>query len=159
MGHQMRTGLSAQGMYSLIHEKSLQIPDNRQHRPQTIPLPDAVMSALAMFAFKNPSMLQFCGHAEEPGVKSNLKRLFQIGRIPSDTTMREILDPIPTSEFQKVFKSLFTLAQRGKALEKYPYLGGKYLLSIDGTGCFSSPTIHCDNCCEKNVNRLYSPHF
>ncbi len=35
-------------------------------------------------------------------------------------------------------------------MEGYPYLGGKYLLSIDGTGAFSSSTIHCENCCIKN---------
>ena len=32
------------------------------------------------------------------------------------SSMRKILDPIPTSEFQKIFKSLFSLAQRGEIL-------------------------------------------
>jgi len=30
------------------------------------------------------------------------------------------------------------------------FLGGKYLLLSDGTGYFSSPNIHCKNCCEKH---------
>ena len=149
MSHQMRKDLSAQGMYSTIRAKSLAIPDGRQQRASTIPQSDAVMSAVAMFAFKSPSMLQFFDQIHDLGVRGNLQRLFDIGFVPGDTAMREILDPIATSEFQKIFKSLFSIAQRGKILEDYSYLDGKYLLSIDGTGCFSSSTIHCDNCCEK----------
>ena len=51
MSYYMRKGLSAEGMYSLIRNKSLQIPDERLQRPSTIPLSDAVMSSVAMFAF------------------------------------------------------------------------------------------------------------
>jgi hypothetical protein len=45
---------------------------------------------------------------------------------------------------------VFSHLQRGKGLESYQYLGGHYLVSVDGTGYFSSPTIHCDQCCVKN---------
>ncbi len=151
MSHQhFRKGLSASGMYSLLQSKSLAVPDIRSQRPHRIPLSDAIMSSVAMFALKDPSMLQFCDRVHDPVAKNNLHHLFQIGQIPSDTAMREILDPVPTRDFQNFFKSLFTEAQRGKVLEGYPYLGGKYLLSIDGTGAFSSSTIHCENCCIKN---------
>jgi len=30
------------------------------------------------------------------------------------------------------------------------YLDGHYLLSLDGTGYFSSSEVHCDQCCEKH---------
>jgi hypothetical protein len=40
--------------------------------------------------------------------------------------------------------------QRGKALEKYRYLNGHYIISIDGTGQYSSENVHCQNCCEKH---------
>ena len=53
---QMRKSLSAEGMYSLIHQKSLQVPDIRRPGSQTIPMADTVMSAIAgdhksLFAF------------------------------------------------------------------------------------------------------------
>ena len=158
MSNQLRKDLSAQGMYSLIHKKSLQIPDQRQQGAKTIAMADAVMSAVAMFALKDQSMLQFCEEAQNSPPKGNLKSLFQVNTVPSDTSMRRILDPIPTREFQKMFKSLFSLAQRGKGLESYPYYDDKYLLSVDGTGFFSSSTVHCQNCCEKhhrNGNTTY----
>ena len=159
MLNQSRRGLSAQGMYSLIHQKSLQIPDGRQQRSHMIPLSDAVMAAVAMFAFKDSSMLQFCDRGKDTVSQRNLKCLFQINAVPSDTAMREILDPVSTSEFQKLFKSLFSLAQRGKILEGYPFLDGKYLLSIDGTGFFSSSKIHCENCCVKNHRNGSTTYF
>jgi len=40
--------------------------------------------------------------------------------------------------------------QRAKGLEDMVYLDGHYLLSVDGTGYFSSSTVHCENCCEKH---------
>lgn len=114
----LRHGLSAPGMYSLVREKVLKFPDLRLKRPQTIPLVDATMSAAAMFALKYPSVLQF-EEALLPSIRHNLSSLFRIGRIPSDTAMREILDPVETRHFQDLFKPLFSAAQRGKALEGY----------------------------------------
>ena len=39
--------------------------------------------------------------------------------------------------------------QRGKVLERFVFHEGAYLLALDGTGYFSSPTIHCASCLEK----------
>ena len=40
--------------------------------------------------------------------------------------------------------------QNGKLLDNYKYIDGSYLVTIDGTGYFSSHEIHCTNCCEKH---------
>src|SRR5437899_1033578 len=40
----------------------------------------------------------------------------------------------------------FRHLQRGKALEAMTFLDGYYLLALDGTGYFSSTTIHCASC-------------
>ena len=37
-----------------------------------------------------------------------------------------------------------------KALEDFTCLDGHYLLSVDGTGYFSSSSVHCAQCCEKH---------
>lgn len=146
----LRHGLSAPGMYSLVREKALNIPDDRIKRPQTIPIADATMSATAMFALKYPSMLQFVDAAEEAPIRHNLRSLFQVDQVPSDTAMREILDPVETQHFQNFFKPLFSAAQRGRALEDYVFSEGAYLVALDGTGMFSSHDIHCENCNVKN---------
>ena len=126
----MRNGLSAPGMYSVIRHQGLKIPDDKLQRPQTIPLVDSLMSAVAMFSLKHPPLLQFEQVNHNPVERHNIQTLFQVSQIPSDMIMREVLDRVPTSHFQDIFKSLFSLVQRGKALQSYVYLDGHYLLSI-----------------------------
>jgi hypothetical protein len=63
--------------------------------------------------------------------------------------MREILDPVSPKWLRPVFKSVFRQLQRGKALEAMAFLDDHYLLALDGTGYFSSPTIHCASCLHK----------
>ncbi len=102
--------------------------------------PDCLMSGLAVFLLKYPSLLQFDEEARvEPGlaVVGNLRRLYGIRRVPSDTAMRERLDRIDP-----------VALQRGKALERFTVLDGHYVLAIDGTGYFSSKKVHCERCCQ-----------
>ena len=74
--------------------------------------------------------------------------LYGVGRVPSDT--RERLDEVDPRQLRYCFTKLFQLLQRGKELEGYTYLNEHYVLSIDGTGYFSSDKVHCQNCCEKH---------
>jgi hypothetical protein len=66
--------------------------------------------------------------------------------------LRETLDGVDPEQLRPVFKELFRVAQRGKVLEKFLFRGKYYILSIDGTGYFSSQKIHCP-CCLKKVNK------
>jgi hypothetical protein len=108
------------------------------------------MAGLAIFSLKFPSLLQFDQRrGTDEFLKSNLKNLFGLDRIPSDTRLREILDPIDPKSLRRPFKAVFAELQRGKALEAYQFYKGSVLISIDGTGYFSSDTVHCSNCCSK----------
>ena len=66
--------------------------------------------------------------------------------------MRTVLDDVNPVDIKPAFKDIFDQLQRGKELEKMVYLEGHYLLSLDGTGYFSSKEVHCDSCLER-VNR------
>lgn len=83
-------------------------------------------------------------------IAGNLRRLFHIDRVPSDTTMREIIDEIPPEALHEVFTRVFAALQRGKDLEPYVFMEGYYLVAFDGTGVFSSGCINCPACCVKN---------
>src|SRR5438128_11469103 len=63
--------------------------------------------------------------------------------------MREILDPLSPALLRPLFKSVFRQLQRGKALEPMAFLEDYYLVALDGTGYFSSTTIHCASCLHK----------
>ena len=114
---------------------------------------DCVMSAFAMFLFKYPSMLQFENdHKEEGPIKRSLKHIFQLTHVPKDTTMRERIDRIPSCVFRNAFKDIFALLQRNRILDNFRFIDDHYLISIDGTGVFSSKEIHCENCCQKTLS-------
>jgi hypothetical protein len=116
-----------------------------------LPNLSCLLSGLAVFTFKHASLLQF-DHAvrENKSFLGNLKRLFAIEDVPSDTYLRERLDVIDPKALRLPFNRLFQLLQRSKILQQFQFLGGYYLISLDGTGVFSSSTVHCENCCQKH---------
>jgi hypothetical protein len=139
-----RKHLCADALHALILARFARIPDGRQDT-STIALPDALMSAFAMFSLKDPSLLAFDARRND----ENMKRLYGIRQIPSDTQMRAILDPLDPVTLRPVFNDIFRQLQRGKVLEQFVFHKGGYLLCLDGTGYFSSDKIHCACCLEK----------
>lgn len=133
---------------------SKDVPEPKKpNKAREISIVDCLLSAGAMFSLKFPSLLQFndtCRNGDDESIRHNLGTLFGVNHVPSDTYMRQQLDEVDPKTLRKPFKLFFAQLQRGKALEAYQYLGGHYLLSLDGTGHFSSHKVHCDNCCEKH---------
>jgi hypothetical protein len=111
---------------------------------------NCLMSALAMFSLKMPSLLHFDNHRYDDIISHNLKSLYGVENPPSDSYMRERLDPIDPQAIRPAFKAMFRKLQRGKVLEDYVFMNGRYLLPLDGTGVFSSHQLHCKNCCERH---------
>jgi hypothetical protein len=153
---QSRKHLSAKGLLELVREEfnkiNPRVLSKRTSKP--ISLVDCLMSGLAIFSLKFPSLLQFEEQSKKAGlIKKNLGNLYQIKQVPSDTYLRERLDEVNPRLLRKAFKTIFAQVQRGKVLEDYTYLDGHYMLPMDMTGFFSSSNIHCENCCIKQHNR------
>jgi len=142
---QTRRFLSADALFALLRERFGSVQDQRTEANVTYPLVDVLMSALAMFVFKDPSMLAFEDRKEDP----SLKNLFKINKIPSDSQMRDILDPVDVEQLNEAFADIFAELQRGGVLKSFRFFDGGYLLAIDGTGYFSSTNIRCPNCLVK----------
>jgi len=138
---QVRKHLSADALFRLVQSDFARLPDYRVGDTE-IALADALMSAFAMFSLKAPSLLAF----DKERAEGNVHTIYGIARVPCDTRMREILDPISPQWLRPAFKSVFRQLQRGKALEAMTWLDGHYLLALDGTGYFSSKTVHCASC-------------
>jgi len=133
--------LSADALFALVREAFSSLGDHRLGTPD-IALSDALMSAFAMFSLKSPSLLAF----DKERAEDNLHHIYGIERVPCDTSMREILDPVEPESLRPVFKQMFTHLQRRKALHEMEFVQGHYLLALDGTGYFSSKQIHCESC-------------
>lgn len=140
--------LSQPGLLNQVREVFLQIPGNDQE--SKISTCDCLMSGLAIFSLKYPSLLQFEIDSQEGGcINHNLRTLYKVQQVPSDTYMRERLDLIDPNTLRPAFKKLFSSLQRGKELEEYVFYEDYYLMLGDATGYFSSKTVHCENCCKK----------
>jgi hypothetical protein len=137
----VRKHLSADALFGLVRNGFAHIPDYRLSETD-IPLAEALMSAFAMFSLKAPSLLAF----DKERAEGNLHTIYGIERVPCDTHMREILDPVSPKVLRPLFTSIFRQLQRGKALEAMTFLDGHYLVALDGTEYFSSKTIHCASC-------------
>jgi DDE family transposase len=139
----LRKHLSADALLSKLRSGLGDITDHRLGDVD-ISLRDALMSAFAMFSLKSPSLLAF----DKERTEDNLQRVYGLERVPCDTSMREILDPVDPESLRPLFKGVFGALQRGKALEEMVFVEGHYLLALDGTGYFSSQQIHCESCLE-----------
>ena len=100
-----RKQLSADALLRNIRQSFHDIPDPRTGKPD-INLPDALMSGLAVFAFKDPSLLAFDQRRQQD--EENLRMIFHMERVPCDTRLREILDPVDPEQFRPAFRKVFT---------------------------------------------------
>ena len=108
------------------------------------------MSGLALFSLKDPSLLAF---DERRAAPENLQRVYHIQDIPSDTQLRTILDEVPPTALRPAFKQVVHTLQRAHALAQLRFMDHYYLVSVDGTGYFSSKKVHCDHCLERHNSR------
>ena len=144
-----RKHLSFDPLIRQIHLRAKQLPETRDGADCSYSVADAVMSGIAMFALKEPSLLAF----QERRYDVNIKNLFCIQQVPSDTQMREILDPLEPDLLRPMFNDVLRQLQRGKALEAYVFLEGHCLLSMDGSGYYSSKKVHCASCLQRTNSK------
>ena len=154
----LRKALSAPGLLREVRACFDELEDTVASRG--LNLTECLMSGLAVFGLKYPSLLQFDRDARtDELVRANLKSLYGIERAPCDTALRERLDEVDPRQLRAVFKRVFARLQRGKGLEGFTCLDGHYLLSVDGTGYFSSSSVHCKNCCEKHHRDGHTTYY
>ena len=92
----IRKHLNADTIYRIAKSIFANIPEHRANQKNIqIPLADALMSGLAIFSIKCPSLLQFDKNFRiDQNKLANIQALFCIKNVPSDTQIRTILDPL-----------------------------------------------------------------
>lgn len=137
-----RRGLSADSLHDTLRRRFEDVADQRRQASCKFTMVDTLMSAFAMFATKEPSMLSFEDHQRE----LHIEKPFRIASVPSDTQMRDILDGIDLEPLHEAFADLFWEVQRSGELRRWLFDGKYYLLAIDGSGYFCSDKISCPQC-------------
>jgi hypothetical protein len=135
-----RRHLHFDALVSRARRRFEQLPEQR--RAPAFSLADVLMAGLALFSLKDPSLLAFCRRA----LDHNLRSVFGLSAVPSDTQMRTILDDVHPDRLRPAFTDLFRQVQRGNVLEEYVFLEGCYLIALDGVEYFRSEKVHCEHC-------------
>lgn len=134
---------------SLLNEVQFvfeEIKDERRKNSK-FKLKDVLSAGFAIFSLKSASLLEFDKRGKTEGI--NLKKIYQIEDICSDSHMRRVLDIIDPIALRKGFEKYYSVLKECKIDTDYEYLSGKKILSIDGVSHFSSKQVHCSNCLTK----------
>jgi len=111
--------LSFSALRKALSEFFENIDDCRQAGKINYTLPDCLMSALAMMFFQDPSVFSFQRRMHDKMQSNNLKTMFGVNTIPSDDSLRQSMDAVPTEELHPAFSILFQRLQRGNQLVAY----------------------------------------
>jgi hypothetical protein len=93
-------------------------------------LADVLRSAFAMFSLKSPSLLAFKEQTKQE--EKNLKAIYHLQEIPSDTQMRTTLDPLAPSPLRALLAKLFNELSEAGVIKEYEYWKSHVIVSIDG---------------------------
>ena len=151
--------LSFTTIRNMIAENLATIKDARSTNSSNT-IVDVMLSGLACMYYQSPSLLEFQRKMEKKEQRNNLRSMFTVQSLPTDQGMRNIIDQVDSETgFRPIFKELFGKLQRGKHLEQYQTLPGKYLLNVDGTQYYSSDKVSCKHCLVRgNKNKQYNCH-
>ena len=141
----MKVALTVSKLIQTVRSKFEQIGDHRAANIK-ISLTDAMMSGFAMFSLKDSSLLEFDKRRAED---SNLEKIYQLETVPSDTQLRTILDPVAPEAIKPAFQAVFGELEAAGVLAKMAFMGGHHLVSLDGSGYFTSKKVHCGSCQER----------
>jgi len=107
---------------------------------------DALKSALSVFFFQHPSMLDFQITMKQKWKRCNLETVMGVKEIPSNVQITTLLDGIDPDSLSSVFNKNLHIVDEWGSLKDFRCLDGGVLLALDGVWYFSSEQIHCEHC-------------
>lgn len=122
------------------------IPDKRADN-KSYQVLDALKSGFAIYSLKFASLFSFRKRSQAED--SNLSTVYGIENIPTDNTLRNILDTIHPDKIRKGFYDLFKRIKKLGILDSYQYWRKHIVVSVDGVEHFCSKNINCKHCMER----------
>ena len=148
--------LTLDAIVSLLSDCFSHVPDSRDTNRVNFLLHDTLMSGFACMFFQHPSLLEFQRRLNQRHGRSNLETIFGVKELPSDSQMRDILDPAPTEPLRRMLPLLFEKVRRAGWAEQFKTdlpdgkdAGSYYSLVLDGTQYFHSTKLECPSCLRK----------
>lgn len=152
---QQRKSLSLDKLIADHLEAFRKVPDPR-NRVINQSIADICQAGFALFHLKFPSLLDF--DTMTPFQKGNLKTVYGVEQVCSDTQMRRILDEVEPDVFrQRISEVVRNEWTRIGGVSQFQVFDRRLILSLDGVEHFRSTKVHCEFCLtHKAVNDTIS---
>ena len=124
-------------------------PEVRTGNNTRYSIEDIALSAFSVFFTQSPSFLAYQTSMQQNKGNNNARTLFGIEKIPCDNQIRALLDPVPAAHLFSVFDRTVMMMNEAEQLDGFRSFDNQLLVALDGTGYFSSNTIHCEYCLTK----------
>ncbi len=133
------------------------LPEHRRGQNIHYSLTEAGLSAFAVFYMQSPLFLAHQRDMQRQRGRNNVQSLFGVAQIPSDSQLRNLLDPVDAAGLQTPFWEIYAQLQAAGHLDAYTGVGGTRLISLDGSQYFSSEKVQCPKC--RVTLREEQPHY
>ncbi|MDP7453269.1 MAG: hypothetical protein QGE95_13490 [Arenicellales bacterium] len=143
-------GYSFAVLLQFIEDSITDFPDVRTGKNTVYEVRDAVFSAFSTFFVQCPSFLAHQKAMDTRKGKNNAQSIFGVHKIPSDTHIRNLLDPIPPKLLFPVFDAIFDFLSTEGVIDDLLSYDNLLLIALDGTWFFSSEQITCESCQTQN---------
>ncbi len=154
----MADPITLEHLMTSLFQQFDQLPDHRTGQNSRYGIADAAKAAFAVFFTQSPSFLAQQRTMKQTKGRSNAETLFQMEQIPCDNQIRALLDPLSPRQIFPVFDEVYRRLEQSGVLSDFRVLDDQWLVSMDGTGYFTSKTIQCQNCLQRtsaNDETLY----
>jgi hypothetical protein len=148
-------------LISKIHSVFSRLPDSRKTSTSNnlkYAVSDAVLSAFSVFFTQSPSFLDYQIRMQKECGQNNAQSIFGVHKIPSDTQIRNILDPIPPQTLFPVLFEVGDVLHQNGYLKSFRSVGDTLLVALDGTDFFASEKICCPSCTQQTLKNGKTLH-
>ena len=104
---------------------------------------DVGLPAFSLFFMQSESFLAYQRSLEDERKTSNCRSLFGMAKIPTDATIRSLLDPVHPRHLQGSFDQALAVMRERSGMKAFERLGGRVLIVFDGTEFFCSQKLGC----------------
>jgi hypothetical protein len=117
------------------------------------------MSAFSLFFMQSESFLAHQRSLDDVRKTSNCHSLFGMAKIPTDATIRSLLDAVHPRHLQGSFDQALTMLRERGGMKTFERLGGRTLIVLDGTEFFCSQKLGCDQCQTRKRNNGKTDYY
>ena len=135
------------------------LPDLRQGKNTSYAMADFALAAFAPFFLQSPSFLAHQRHLQTGRGRSNCETLFGMSKIPGDSQVRAMLDPVDPAHFYPMVADVLAVLQESGGLDAMRCLDGHLLIALDGSQYHCSDKIHCPNCSHRTRGKDKTEYF